>query len=800
MNDNSIVYTEDEKIKVSFPFSWDTLALVREIPDAQFNKPNRYWWAPATPWHADKIIDILGKDGFYIAEDVYKLAQGEKKAPKFPMDERLYNYQKDGVKFIVRAGGRCIIADGMGCVDGEAEVILNRAGKGFRTTIQELYDCLHTYPGRWDSTIDTYTRSVNEETGELRLNKILDVVDKGEKDVFRLITVGGKSLHLTCDHEVYTPRGWIRTDRLEPGDKIYVNGKLKCLRCGSSDGVSTYKYAKFRGYCRDCIYKYLRDNGLQKDGNIDKDGYVRVSNLWNHPSCTLHGYVVQHRLVVEAYINGVSYDAWISIIKSPDTDWDEWIVLEDDVIVHHKDGNKTNNTLDNLEVMTSNEHMRLHADPNRLTEFMEVKEDEVSVVIPYSSKRKVFDIVMEDPHHSFVANGIVVHNCGKTAEALCFVNIRRGKTLVVAPANVIWKWKREAETWTNMSAEVIVTSKEPLPSADIHICSYDIMKRREKELEKIPYDIVILDEFHYIKNYKAQRTRAAKSIISGVPHVLFLSGTPFLNKPDELFPALNMLDPISYPNFTAYAKRYLGAEWIDGSWYFPNRLTNVQELRDRLKSVMIRRTKGEVLKDLPDKTRIIVPVDIPLSEYKSQLKGVNRDNVLARLTALRQIVGRAKVKSSAELARSILQDGEQVVLFAHHKEVVSALRSELSEYSVGLIVGDTSPKARQEIVEKFLGKELNAVIISVAGAEGIDLYSASHIIFAEREWTAAKEEQAEDRLHRIGQKSSVTCWYVTARNTYDERMAEKVQKKRDVFGQVISQDEIISEILEYLEV
>lgn len=515
MTDNNVVYVKDKRIEIYFDFTWATLDKVRTLPDATFDKPNRMWWTPATSFHADRIIKGLGGNGFYIGQDVYELSLGDKKAPEFPIDKRLYKFQRDGVRFIVATMGRCILADGMGL--------------------------------------------------------------------------------------------------------------------------------------------------------------------------------------------------------------------------------------------------------------------------------------------------------GKTPQALAFVNIRRGKTLVVAPANVTWKWKAEVKKWTTLKAEVVSTSKEEMPDADIHIMSYDIMTRRAEELSKKPYDTAIWDECHYLKNYKALRVKAAKRIVSsGIPHVLFLSGTPFLNRPDELFTTLNMLDPLSYPTFSKFAQRYLGAQWYGGSWVFPNKLTNVSELRDRLKTCMIRRTKGEVLKELPEKTRTIVPVDIPMAEYnkakrnlhswyKKEGKNLKGFNVLARMTALRQIVGREKIKATVALVQDLLQDDEQVVIFCHHKDVVAAVRAGLSEYKVGLIVGDTKPKERQAITERFLDNEIEVVIISVAGAEGIDLYSASHIVFAEREWVPAKEEQAEDRLHRIGQKNAVMCWYIAAKGTIDERLARIVEDKRETFGQVISQDDIVTEILEYLE-
>lgn len=511
MADNKVIYVDNNRIEIHFPFSWVLVERMRDIPDAGFDKPNKLWYVPATPFHADVIIRELD-DEFYIGQDVYELAQGEKKTPEFPMDKRLYKFQQAGLKFIVQSDGRCILADSMGL--------------------------------------------------------------------------------------------------------------------------------------------------------------------------------------------------------------------------------------------------------------------------------------------------------GKTPQALAYANLVKGKTLVVAPANVIWKWKAEADKWTSLTSAVVSTSKEKLPDVNIHIMSYAIMRLRKDELSKLPYVLAIWDECHRLSNYKTQQVQAAKKIIrSGILHSLYLSGTPFLNNPGELFSVLNMIDPMSFPTFTKFAQRYLGAYFVDGHWYFPKGVVeNRDELVKRLSSLMIRRTKQEVMPELPDKSRVIVPVSINMKQYKKEEKELRAwysngrsGSVLARMTGLRMVVGKEKVKASAELAIDILEQDQQVVLFAHHKDVVEMLRNELSEYKVGIISGDTKPKSRQEIVDEFLDGNLSVVIMTVAGAEGIDLYSASHIIFVEREWVPAKEEQAEDRLHRNGQKNAVTAYYITAKDTIDERLAGVVQQKRDVFGKVVTQDDIETSILEYLE-
>ena len=405
---------------------------------------------------------------------------------------------------------------------------------------------------------------------------------------------------------------------------------------------------------------------------------------------------------------------------------------------------------------------------------------------------------------------------GKTAESLVFVDQFCGKTLVVAPANVLFKWAlKEVPMWAKgKSVQVILTGKQVIEDRDITVMSYGIMVSKYDELSAIPFDCMIFDESHYIKSPKTQRTRVAKALVKGVPHILFLSGTPFMNRPSELYTSLNMLDPRGFNNFYHYAARYCGFEYVGGHWMRPERerVTHADELASRLSHVMLRRTKRDVAIQLPDLTRVTLPVTIEnVSDYRkavADFRQKRRDNptrnpanVLVQMSELRQVVGLGKVKAAVELAESILQNGEQVVLFAHHKDVVACLEQDLHAYGVGIISGDTSAKDRQILSNTFLMQDskLRVMIITLAGSEGLDLYSASNFIVVERQWTPAKEEQAEARLHRLGQKNPVSSYYIVATNTMDEKMNDLVQTKREMFGQLIHQDEIATELLEYFE-
>lgn len=405
---------------------------------------------------------------------------------------------------------------------------------------------------------------------------------------------------------------------------------------------------------------------------------------------------------------------------------------------------------------------------------------------------------------------------GKTITSLAYVRMFCGRALVVAPASVVYKWGAEIEKWLpGWKCQLITKGKENIEAdADVLVMSYAIMVRKYRDLELEPFDVVLLDEAHAIKSYKSQRHRVAKALIRRSSKILFLSGTPFLNHPQEIFPLLNIADPTGYANFFTFAKRYLGAQYINGAWYFPNVVTNREELAERISGIMIRRILSDVDMELPDLQRVSMPVEIDnLPAYRTAVRDVrswlrdkgrevlNPQHVLTRLNVLRQVAGEGKVAHAIELAENVLNDGRKVVLFAHHRDVVAKLAGALREYGVKLIVGDISQEERGKNANLFLSPDSSCrvMIISTAGAEGIDLYSASDIIFVEREWTPAREEQAEARLHRNGQKNAVTAHYLVAKGTVDEKLDAIVRQKRDVFGQVIRQEEVLETILKELE-
>ena len=386
---------------------------------------------------------------------------------------------------------------------------------------------------------------------------------------------------------------------------------------------------------------------------------------------------------------------------------------------------------------------------------------------------------------------------GKTVEVLTWLQevwetepLR--KVLVVAPASVVWKWKHEVAKWTCLSSQVVETTKQKLEDVDIYIMSYAIMTRRAMSLRLVVWDAVIFDEFQAIANPKAQRTRAATAMQT--KHTILVSSTPMLNRPIELFVGLNMLKPGAYPSYFKFGKRYCDAKHNGFGWDFKG-ISNSDELRERLSGIMLRRTKNMVELDLPEKTRTILPVDVPKEEIINAVQNIREDlsgvNKLVKLGILRHAIGMSKVNWAVRYTTELLNynDTKKVVLYAYHMNVVAELMNGLKEFGVLSITGEIPQKERDSRINNFQNLPHNRVmVITKAGGEGINLYAADTMIFVEREWNPTKEEQAEGRLHRIGQTHPVEIVYLVARGTIDEYIAKLIDDKRDVMAQLMPTD------------
>ena len=400
---------------------------------------------------------------------------------------------------------------------------------------------------------------------------------------------------------------------------------------------------------------------------------------------------------------------------------------------------------------------------------------------------------------------------GKTAQALAYIkHTDCQRTLVVAPASVKFSWKLEAEKWTRMSCEVI-DSKTDLakirPETRIWIINYDILKKHYEQLSKIRFDCMIGDECQLIKSTKALRTKAFRAISRHIPAIILLSGTPLLSRPSELFSLLNIVDPATWDNFYDFARRYCNAHqtrWgLDTSG-----VSNPEELHARIKGYFIRRNKDEVLKELPPKTFIDVPVKLDpdtakryalaasdLAIFLRQYSGKQPAQIAKTLSAekltkknvLRLINALGKIDIAIELIESVIDAGEKVLVFSSFIEPLDKLKEHFKDKAV-MITGTTDVKDREEVVRRF--QEDPTVQVFLGGFRsagvGITLTAASNFLAIDFPWNPADYQQSIDRLHRPGQMAKgVNIYQLFAMGTIDEDLRQMLEEKQQIFDQVI---------------
>jgi SWI/SNF-related matrix-associated actin-dependent regulator of chromatin subfamily A-like protein 1 len=420
---------------------------------------------------------------------------------------------------------------------------------------------------------------------------------------------------------------------------------------------------------------------------------------------------------------------------------------------------------------------------------------------------------------------------GKSIEISGLINAAKPRiknVLIICPASIKLNWKRELEKWLIREYKIGIVDRADYPTkVDIVIINFDVVHRHHAKLTRKTWDLLVIDEVHFLKSKTARRSKyvfgSKKEKISPISahKKVFLSGTPIVNKPIELFPIINALDPETWSNQWKYAQRYCDPIHTGWGWDFSG-ASNLEELQDKLRStIMIRRLKSEVLPELPLKFRQVVelPTDAKtLSIIQKELKEWNSNEelianlktslVLAKIneddnayrdavknlregmsaqfssmSKLREIVALAKLPYVLEHVKNA---ENKIVIFAHHKSVVAELKKNLGEEAV-VLVGDTPMLDRQKAVDDFQNDpKIKYFIGSIKSAGvGITLTAASHVVFAELDWVPGNVSQCEDRCSRISQKNNVLVQHLVLEGSLDAKIAKTLIQKQEVIDKAL---------------
>jgi SWI/SNF-related matrix-associated actin-dependent regulator 1 of chromatin subfamily A len=371
---------------------------------------------------------------------------------------------------------------------------------------------------------------------------------------------------------------------------------------------------------------------------------------------------------------------------------------------------------------------------------------------------------------------------------------------------------------------------------DAPLCDATINGVSVQDWSAFGFKTVVFDEAQALKEEKSQRTRVSLALAERIAHVIELTGTPLLNRPREIWTLTKAIEPAVFPSFFQFGKEFCGAFQDRFGWNFDG-ATNIDKLSRILRErVMIRRQKMEVLTELPERRRVTIPIMLngALKEYqkeastaieslaelrrereewktrmnsmadeerrtylaehaeeKAKAQGIT-GHIISEITKLRRVAGLAKTEAAVDFILDSVEQAGAVIVFAHHHDVIDAYMGRLLEEEIRVVKvdGRDGAVARQTAVDAFQEGKAQVIVVSIAaGGVGMNLQTASNVIFVEFPWRPGDVDQAEARAWRMGQKNAVTTYFLIGIGTIEEPIARVIDAKREVVNAVVGESD-----------
>jgi SNF2 family DNA or RNA helicase len=411
---------------------------------------------------------------------------------------------------------------------------------------------------------------------------------------------------------------------------------------------------------------------------------------------------------------------------------------------------------------------------------------------------------------------------GKTVQTIAFLlhKVAEGASLVVAPVSVVPNWKRELERFAPSLNVVVLNSADDRAAAikeaaagAVVLSSYGMLLSGDAIVEK-EWNVVVLDEAHAIKNRDTKTSAVTMKL--NCKSRMILTGTPIQNNLGELWNLFQFVNPGLLGGWEVFKRKYMQ----------PIEEEKDKERQKQLKRLvqpfMLRRTKADVLDDLPEKNEIILPVELTdeeLSVYEfirrraeNMLKeGGNKIEVqtLAEITRLRQAAccaslvkkgwtgSCAKIDLLMSTLENITTGGNRTLLFSQFTSFLDIVKKRLDEAGIEYLYldGGTTIKQREKLVQRFQQGETSLFIISLkAGGLGLNLTGANYVVHLDPWWNPAIEQQATDRAYRIGQQQNVTVYHLVSKNTIEEKILRLHQSKRNMADALLEGSDVSNKL------
>ena len=417
-------------------------------------------------------------------------------------------------------------------------------------------------------------------------------------------------------------------------------------------------------------------------------------------------------------------------------------------------------------------------------------------------QREGLDFLLKSSGNALLADEM---GLGKTVQTLAYLSKEKNAfpALIVAPLVTLTHWQREIEKFLKKKSKngkinskasptstmIRIGKSSDIGNYDFYIINYELSHKRADDLAKLPIRSIVCDEVQHLRSKTTQKYAAVKKLAAkeSVKYRVGLSGTPIYNRGSEIWPIVDILKPGLLGNFKEFCEYFC---WVDEK----GKAIVLDNKRDTLRKqltthVMLRRKKSDVLKDLKDKVRYQEVIASDERFYKAELdkiwKKLEEEQSYAEtafdksasyhraIESERQAAGLAKLKHVVEFVNEVMETEESIVVFCHHKAIHTLLHESLEEHNPSSIIGGQTLTTRDNEIDRFQKGQTRLMIAGLrAGNVGINLTKARYVIFAELDWSPAIHRQAEDRLHRIGQKNKVFAYYLVGKGTLDEHVAD----------------------------
>lgn len=811
-----IVISKDKKyLLFYFPYDEQIIDFLKKNCFVTYKKPQRaydrpHWEAPISA--LSFVFDnakFFKKHNFKISSDLFNMKKRVYRhqkgaiahapleetdwSPYVPAGKILYPFQQAGVQHIWRKNNRVLLGDEMGlgkCILGDSWVVMNNS----ILKIEDLWDKTqsiiygdpNTGTGEWKDVGHKSLRTISlTEKGKIVQGKIDRLYRENITNVpIKVIqTQDTLPIRTTLKHKFLTPKGW--KANIEEGDFI----------------ATPLKTVKTKGNALDSrLVRFMA--GLISD----KTTKILIKHLKNlKKSLQNKEYVVKKK-------NGRGNKYILQILKTIDCNYLDEVISIIEYLLHN-----------------------------------EVRWTKVTKAYIETYSGWVYDLEIKE-YHNYIANNLITHN---TVQAIVSVNKdyeNKTPILIVCPNSAKYVWKRHLKDWllkynSDKISFVTADNKAIKDDSEIVIINFDLLGKLEKKLKDMKFKTLIIDEVHHTRNttrpmpkkefeklqkenpdkklkrsVPVKRTKTIMDIGKGLKNIIAISGTPIVNKPIELFNVLKLLDPITFSNKNTYAKMFCDFRVLrfgKKTFYDSSGASNLKQLHELLTAtIMIRRNKKDVLKELPDKIRTVIPLEynsasdrakmdkeikalkgeavtiIDENKIGSSLKLEGKKILFSMVAKLWERTFKYKFKQAQGFLDDILEQKDKVVIFVYHREAYHMVEEYLKKKKIKYtgILGGTPDKERGAAEQDFQNKKDVRVFLGTIGAakESLTLTASSDVVFLELDWVPGNLNQAEDRCHRIGQEGSVNVYYIVLNESIDVNMVKLVMDKIDIIAAAIS--------------